>query len=85
MDPIAFHDQYLEARADCWGCEPNNPKGLFIISYWDADEKIAHYHPKEFQTGHKDFVNCSISANSVETVLGEVLGIRIKDIPEERI
>jgi acyl-coenzyme A thioesterase PaaI-like protein len=155
MNAIPFQDQYLDARADCWGCGRNNPDGLYIKSFWEGDEAVAHYHPKANQTGHKGVVNggvlatlvdchcmglamayahreegreigtqplityvtaslrvnylkptplteealevrahvertegrktymsCSIYANGVETVRGEVLGIRIEEPPE---
>ncbi len=155
MDSIAFQDQYLDARADCWGCGRNNPDGLYIKSYWDGDEAVARYKPAPNQMGHKGVVNggvlatlidchciglamahahklegreigsqplityvtgsltvnylkptplsnkeleirasvkkvdgrktllrCSIFADGVETVQGEVLGIRIAEVPE---
>ena len=155
MKAIAFQDQYLDERADCWGCGRNNPNGLFIKSYWDGDEALAHFRPDNYQTGHKGvvnggliatlidchsiglamahahkledrdigseplityvtasisinylkptpindkeltlrakikkvdgkktFVECSIFANGIETVRGEILGIQIEDLPQ---
>ena len=53
MEQLAFQDQYLDARADCWGCGRNNHDGLYIKSYWDGEEAVAHFLPEVNQTGHK--------------------------------
>lgn len=66
MHAIAFQDQYLDARADCWGCGRNNSEGLYIKSYWDGDEAIAHFRPKDYQSGHKGIVNGGLIATLID-------------------
>lgn len=66
MTHIAFQDQYLDARADCWGCGRNNPDGLYIKSFWEGDEAVAHFMPQEQHTGHKGVVNGGILATLID-------------------
>lgn len=66
MSGIAFQDQYLDARADCWGCGRNNHHGLLIKSYWDGDEAVANYRPAEYQTGHKGILNGGVIATLMD-------------------
>jgi acyl-coenzyme A thioesterase PaaI-like protein len=66
MSEIAFQDQYLPARADCWGCGRNNPNGLYIKSYWDGDEAVAHFTPQPEHIGHKGVVNGGIIATLID-------------------
>jgi acyl-coenzyme A thioesterase PaaI-like protein len=66
MGATAFQDQYLPARADCWGCGRNNPDGLYIKSYWDGDEAVANFSPQPQHTGHKGVVNGGIIATLMD-------------------
>ncbi len=66
MNEISFQDQYLDTRADCWGCGRNNPDGLHIKSYWDGEEAIAHYSPQSNQIGHKGVVNGGVIATLID-------------------
>lgn len=66
MTTIAFQDQYLDARADCWGCGRNNPDGLYLKSRWDGDEAVAQFLPKAQHTGHKGVLNGGIIATLMD-------------------
>ncbi|MBX3002365.1 MAG: PaaI family thioesterase [Anaerolineales bacterium] len=66
MSAIPFQDQYLDARADCWGCGRNNNHGLHIKSHWEGDEAVAHFTPAEHFTGHKGVLNGGIIATLVD-------------------
>lgn len=66
MQAIPFQDQYLEARADCWGCGRNNPDGLQLKSFWDGDEAVAHFIPRNYFTGHKGVLNGGIIATLID-------------------
>lgn len=66
MEQLAFQDQYLDARADCWGCGRNNHDGLYIKSYWDGEEAVAHFLPEANQTGHKGVVNGGVLATLID-------------------
>ena len=66
MSSPAFQDQYLAARADCWGCGRNNEHGLHIKSCWEGDEAVAHFLPEEHFTGHKGVLNGGIIATLMD-------------------
>lgn len=66
MASLAFQDQYLDARADCWGCGRNNADGLHVKSYWDGDEAIANFTPHAEHTGHKGILNGGIIATLID-------------------
>jgi len=66
MSDIAFQDQYLDTRADCWGCGRNNHHGLKIKSYWDGNSAVAHYLPADHQTGHEGILNGGIIATLMD-------------------
>jgi acyl-coenzyme A thioesterase PaaI-like protein len=66
MNSIAFQDQYLDSRADCWGCGRDNHQGLQIKSYWDGEEAVASYSPKTFHSGHKGILNGGIIATLID-------------------
>lgn len=68
MNAIPFQDQYLDARADCWGCGRNNPDGLYIKSTWseDGEEAVAHFQPQPQHTGHRGVVNGGIIATLMD-------------------
>ncbi|MQC26279.1 MAG: PaaI family thioesterase [Chloroflexi bacterium] len=63
---MPFQDEYLEARADCWGCGRNNPEGLYIKSYWEGEEAVAHYQPLPHQIGHKGVMNGGVIATLID-------------------
>lgn len=63
---IPFQDQYLDARADCWGCGRNNEHGLRIKSHWEGDEAVAHFLPEEYFSGHKGVLNGGIIATLMD-------------------
>ncbi len=66
MQAVPFQDEYLEARADCWGCGRNNSNGLHIKSFWDGDEAVAHFQPQSYFTGHKGVLNGGIIATLMD-------------------
>ena len=66
MSSLAFQDQYLDARADCWGCGRNNADGLHVKSYWDGDEAIANFTADPEHTGHKGVLNGGIIATLMD-------------------
>jgi acyl-coenzyme A thioesterase PaaI-like protein len=67
MSSIPFQDQYLDARADCWGCGRNNHAGLKIKSTWAGEnEAVAHYTPRPEQNGHKGILNGGVIATLMD-------------------
>ena len=47
----AFQDYYPDDYAHCFGCGRLNEKGLKIKSYWDGDESVCRFLPKDYYTG----------------------------------
>lgn len=43
----AIQDQMPDNN--CYGCGPDNPKGMHIKSYWDGDESVCRYMPRPEQ------------------------------------
>lgn len=68
MATIPFQAEYLDARADCWGCGRNNPNGLYINSRWSDDGQfaLAHFDPHPEHTGHKGVLNGGIIATLMD-------------------
>lgn len=49
--------QDLMPDNNCFGCGPNNAKGMQIKSHWDGDESVCRYTPKAEQcAGPPQFV-----------------------------
>ncbi len=49
----AFQDYYPDDYSHCYGCGRLNEHGHQIKSYWDGNESICHFLPKEYHTGGK--------------------------------
>lgn len=47
MKSEAFQDEWPSFAANCWGCGRSNEHGLQIKSYWDGNEAVCTWHPKE--------------------------------------
>ncbi len=52
----------------CFGCGPENPKGLRIKSFWDGEkESVCRYQPEAHQTaGPRQFLNGGIIATLID-------------------
>jgi len=66
MSEIPFQDQYLEERADCWGCGYNNADGLQIKGHWEGEEAVCDFLPRPYFTGHKGVLNGGIIATLID-------------------
>lgn len=47
MEKIALQDMWPEELSYCWGCGRNNKDGLQIKSYWDGEEGVCVWEPKD--------------------------------------
>lgn len=62
---VAFQD--LMPDNLCFGCGPDNDRGLRIKSYWDGDESVCSYRPEPHQTaGPPQFLNGGIIATLID-------------------
>ena len=46
----AFQDHYPENVSHCYGCGSQNQHGHRIRTFWDGDETVTRYTPKEWET-----------------------------------
>ncbi len=44
---LAFQDESYAMNNHCWVCGNDNPHGLYIKSYWDGDESVCIWDPKD--------------------------------------
>lgn len=51
MNRKAFQDYYPDNYSHCFGCGRLNEHGLKIKSYWDGNEGVCHFTPKDYYTG----------------------------------
>jgi acyl-coenzyme A thioesterase PaaI-like protein len=51
MTVKAFQDYYADEFANCYGCGRLNEHGLQIKSYWDGEESVCRFKPRDFHTG----------------------------------
>ncbi len=62
----SFQDHYHEPFSHCYGCGANNPHGLQIKSYWDGDESVAVFQPKEYHTAFPGYVYGGLIASLID-------------------
>lgn len=55
----SLQDRY-SPNSVCFGCGPNNPKGLHIKSSPDHDIVVADWKPEPYHTGYPGFTNGGI-------------------------
>ncbi len=48
MEKKSFQEYYPEELRNCYGCGTNNSHGLHISSYWDGNEAVATFRPREY-------------------------------------
>ena len=47
----AFQDYYADDYSHCYGCGRLNKDGYHIKSYWDGEESVCHFEPRQYHTG----------------------------------
>jgi acyl-coenzyme A thioesterase PaaI-like protein len=50
----------------CWGCGPNNPRGLQIKSYWSGNTTVCTWQPEPHYAGWPGVLNGGILASLVD-------------------
>jgi len=61
-----IQDQWPEEGTYCWGCGKNNKHGLQLKSYWDDDEAIAEWKPKDHHLAFPGILNGGIIATLID-------------------
>lgn len=67
---IFFQDQWPEIATQCWGCGRDNEHGLQIKSYWEGDEAVCEWQPKEYHMVFPGTVSAGIIASILECHCG---------------
>lgn len=62
----AFQDYYPESYSHCYGCGANNEHGLQIKSYWEEDNSVAIFHPKEYHLAFPGYVYGGLIASLID-------------------
>jgi acyl-coenzyme A thioesterase PaaI-like protein len=63
----AFQDYYPDDYSHCYGCGRLNEHGLHIKSYWDGNESVCRFLPKEYYSGgRKDILYGGLIASLID-------------------
>ncbi len=66
MKSKAVQDYYPDDVAHCYGCGRLNEYGHQLKSYWDGDETVARFTPKEYHTAIKGYVYGGLIASLID-------------------
>lgn len=66
MNEKSFQDYYPESLSHCYGCGPNNPHGLHIRSFWDGEESVAIFQPKDYHLAFPGYVYGGLLASLID-------------------
>lgn len=66
MQNKAVQDYYPDDVAHCYGRGRLNKHGHQIKSFWDGDETVAHFTPKEYHTAIPGFVYGGLIASLID-------------------
>jgi len=66
MESKAIQDYYPDDLAHCYGCGRLNDHGYQIKSFWDKDETVAHFTPKEYHIAIPGYVYGGLIASLID-------------------
>lgn len=66
MEIKAIQDYYPDELSYCYGCGRLNEHGLHIKSFWDGDETIAHFTPKDYHIAIPGYVYGGLIASLID-------------------
>jgi acyl-coenzyme A thioesterase PaaI-like protein len=66
MTEKAFQDYYPDNVSYCYGCGRLNEKGLQIKSFWDGEETVCHYTPREYHIAIPGYVYGGLIASLID-------------------
>lgn len=66
MEVKPIQDYYPDDVAHCYGCGRLNERGHQIKSFWDGDETISHFTPKEYHTAIPGYVYGGLIASLID-------------------
>lgn len=62
----AFQDYYPDNVSHCYGCGRLNQEGLQIKTYWDGEETVTRYRPRDYHTAIPGFVYGGVLAALID-------------------
>ncbi len=66
MPDKAFQEYYPDSLSHCYGCGRLNDHGLQIKSYWDGEETVCRFRPREYHTAIPGFVYGGLIASLID-------------------
>ena len=66
MQVKPIQDYYPDDVAHCYGCGRLNEHGHQIKSFWDGDETVSHFTPKEYHTAIPGYVYGGLIASLID-------------------
>lgn len=66
MSGKAFQDYYPENLSHCYGCGRLNGEGHQIKSYWDGEETVCRYRPREYHMAVPGYVYGGLLASLID-------------------
>lgn len=66
MGEKSFQDYYPESLQHCYGCGPKNPDGLQIRSFWEGEESVARFLPREYHLAFPGYVYGGLLASLID-------------------
>ncbi|MHA1959568.1 MAG: PaaI family thioesterase [Candidatus Thorarchaeota archaeon] len=66
MKSEPIQDTWPHEGTFCFGCGKNNPDGLQLKSYWEGDEVVATWKPKEYHLAFPGIVNGGIISTLID-------------------
>ena len=62
----AFQEYYPDELSYCYGCGRLNENGLQIKSYWDGDQSVCLFHPRDYHIAIPGFVYGGLIASIID-------------------
>lgn len=66
MESKAIQDYYPDDVAHCYGCGKLNDFGYQIKTFWDGDETVTHFKPKDYHTAIPGYVYGGLIASLID-------------------
>lgn len=66
MGKKAIQDYYPDELSYCYGCGKLNEYGHHIKTYWDGDETVSHFTPKEYHIAIPGYVYGGLIASLID-------------------
>ncbi len=63
---IAIQDAYPDELAHCYGCGRLNEHGLHLRTFWDGDETVTRYTPRDWHIAIPGYVNGGLLASLLD-------------------